>query len=86
MLQRCYDSDYYLRCPTYKDVTVCIDWHDFQVFGDWYDEQYKEDGWRLDKDLLGVDEEIYSPETCVFIPKELNNLFIRHDILVRVSR
>jgi len=78
MLQRYYSSDLHIKRPTYKDVTVCEDWHNFQVFGDWYDTQYKEEGWQLDKDLLSRGEKIYSPETCVFIPRELNS-FLTQD-------
>jgi len=73
MLERCCSSDYHIKYPTYKDVTVCDEWHNFQVFGEWYDEQYKEDDWQLDKDLLSGGKKIYSPETCVFIPRELNS-------------
>jgi len=78
MIEKCYSSDYHIKRPTYKDVTVCIEWHDFQVFGDWYDEQYKEDGWLLDKDLLSGNDKVYSPETCLFIPINLN-LFLSRD-------
>jgi len=77
MLERCYSSDYHRRQPTYKGVTVCDEWHNFQVFGDWYDKQYKEDDWQLDKDLLSGSKKIYSPDTCVFIPRELNNFLMR---------
>jgi len=79
MLERCYSSDFHIKYPTYKDVTVCEDWHNFQVFGDWYDNQYKEDGWQLDKDLLSGDKKVYSPDTCVFIPRELNSFLARQD-------
>jgi len=77
MLERCYSSDYHIKHPAYKDVTVCDEWHSYQVFGGWYDEQYKKDGWQLDKDLLGRDEKIYSPDTCVFIPRGLNSFLGR---------
>jgi len=73
ILKRCYSSDYHIKRPTYKDVTICDEWLNFQVFGDWYDEQYKEEGWHLDKDLLSRGKKIYSPDTCVFIPRELNS-------------
>jgi len=77
LLQRCYSSDYHTKRPTYKDVTVCDEWHNYQNFGDWYDNQYKEDDWQLDKDLLSRGEKIYSPEACVFIPRGLNSFLIR---------
>jgi len=74
ILQRCYD----LRYPIYKDAIVCDEWHNFQVFGEWYDNQHKEEGWQLDKDLLSGNDKVYSPETCVFIPIDLN-LFLSRD-------
>jgi len=77
MLKRCYSSDYHIEHPAYKDITVCDEWHNFQVFGEWYDEQYKKDGWRLDKDLLSRGNKVYSPDTCVFMPRELDVFLVR---------
>jgi len=79
LLQRCYSSDLHQKYPTYKGVTVCDEWHNYQVFGDWYDKQYKEEDWQLDKDLLSGNEKIYSPDTCVFIPRGLNSFLIRDE-------
>jgi len=31
--------------------------------------------WHLDKDIICSNCKIYSPETCMFIPSEINNLF-----------
>ena len=39
-------------------------------FHKWFNDNYVE-GWELDKDLLG-DGKTYSPESCCFIPKQLN--------------
>jgi len=77
MLNRCYSSDYHIKHPIYEDATVCKEWHNFQVFGEWYDNQRMEDGWQLDKDLLSGGKKVYSPDTCVFIPRELNIFLIR---------
>ncbi len=75
VLQRGYYKEYKLKNPTYKDVTVCEEWHDFQVFAKWYEENYVE-GWHLDKDILVKGNKTYSPETCCFVPREINNLFV----------
>ena len=73
MMQRCYDEKSLQRRPSYKSVSVCKEWHNFQIFGKWFDNNHI-DGWHLDKDILSrQDNKIYSPETCLFIPLELNS-------------
>ena len=72
MLRRCYSEKSFIRRPTYKDVTVCEEWHNFQTFVKWYEENYIE-GFHLDKDLLSKGNKIYSPETCCFISLEDNS-------------
>jgi len=71
MLERVYSPSKLEKCPSYKGTTVCKEWHNFQVFAKWFEENHVE-GWQLDKDLLSKGTKIYSPETCVFIPRELN--------------
>jgi len=78
MIKMCYDYDYRVKHPTCKDVTVCKEWHNFQVFGEWYDNQHKEDGWKLYRNLLSGNKKIYSPDTCAFMPRELN-LFLSRE-------
>lgn len=61
--------------PTYKDVTVCEEWHNFQNFAKWFEKNYNPKimkGWHLDKDILSGEDKIYSPETCCFVPPEIN--------------
>jgi len=74
MLERCYSEKFRIKYPTYKDVTVCEKWHNFQNFAKWFEENYVE-GFHLDKDILCKNCKIYSPETCCFVPQEINNLF-----------
>ena len=73
MLGRAYYLNYHKHQPTYLNATVCNEWHNLQTFGKWFEENYVE-GYELDKDLLS-DSKIYSPDTSIFIPRELN-LFI----------
>lgn len=76
IMSRCYSESY----PTYKDVTVCEEWHNFQNFAAWFEENYDPEvmeGWHLDKDIICKDCKIYSPETCAFVPQEINKLFIK---------
>lgn len=74
MLRRCYDAKTIEKQPTYKDVTVCNEWLCYDNFRTWFIKNYV-DGWQLDKDILSTDVKVYSPEVCVFVPKEINTLF-----------
>ena len=77
MIYRCYDSNFHERQPTYKDCTVCDEWHNFQNFAEWYIKQeFNGCDYCLDKDLLIDGNKIYSPETCVLAPRQINNLFL----------
>lgn len=80
MLGRCYSKDFLKRSPSYKDVTVCEEWHNFQNFAQWHEENWKDhmdSSWDLDKDILFKGNKIYSPETCCFVPQEINNLLCK---------
>ena len=76
MMKRCYSSSFHQNKPTYKDCKVCEDWLKFSNFYNYCQEnkQWLDLGYQLDKDLLIKNNKIYSPETCVFIPYELNML------------
>lgn len=76
MLQRCYDSKFHLKQPTYKECSVDSHWHNFQNFAFWFELHYN-NGWVLDKDLLIKNNKIYSTKTCCFLPKEVNTLFTK---------
>lgn len=75
MIRRCYDPKMLKESPTYVGCSVDERFHDFQDFADWfYDNPYSNLGYHLDKDLLFPNNKIYSPETCCFVPQELNSL------------
>lgn len=80
MLQRCYDPYYINKQLTYKDCVVCKEWHSFKIFAEWYEENYYNvfnQRMELDKDILYKGNKIYSPETCIFVPQRINNLFLK---------
>ena len=82
MLRRCYSGEYQKRYPTYKGCTVCKEWLNYSDFKKWYDVNYYEiEGERmaLDKDILVKGNKIYSPNTCVFVPQNINILFIKRN-------
>jgi hypothetical protein len=73
MLRRCYADELLKRRPTYIGCTVCDEWLTFSVFKSWMEKQE----WRgrhLDKDILVPGNKIYGPETCIFVPSNINNL------------
>ena len=85
MIKRCYSENTKVRSKTksYRGVTVCKEWHNFQNFAEWC---YKQEGfsskdekgksYHIDKDILVRGNKIYSPETCCFVPRAINNLLI----------
>ena len=82
MLRRCYDDKYQEKYLTYKNCEVCESWHNFQNFAEWFENNYYEiedEVMNLDKDILVKGNKIYSPETCVFVPQNINSLFVKRD-------
>lgn len=82
MFTRCYDDKYQEKYLTYKECVVCKEWYNFQNFAEWYYNNYYEikgQKMRLDKDILNKGNKIYSPNTCVFVPERINNLFVKRD-------
>ena len=65
------------RYPTY--IGASNGFEDFQTFADWATQQvgYGVPGFHLDKDLLVPGNKVYSPETCCFLPGEINNALRR---------
>ncbi len=78
LLQRCYDSNFHERSFTYKDCSVSDNWKNFQVFAEWHEKNYIV-GFALDKDILVKGNKVYSSETCCFVPKQINQLFVKCD-------
>lgn len=75
MLKRCYNPKYQERRPTYIDCSVCEEWLTFSNFRAWMEKQVWQDK-ELDKDILTPGNKIYSPDTCVFVTRQLNSFLI----------
>lgn len=75
MMARCYDPYTQKLQPAYIGCSVDPYFHSFQNFADFYvnHESYGL-GYNLDKDLLGGDNKVYSPETCTMLPPEINSM------------
>ena len=68
---------------TYANATVYTPWYNYQIFAKWAKENYYEiPGLKmeLDKDILTKGNKFYSPETCCFVPHNINTLFVKSDI------
>lgn len=82
MLRRCYDKKYQEKFPTYIGCIVCEEWLHYKNFKKWYDDNYYEiEGQKmcLDKDILIKGNKVYSPETCIFVPQNINSLFLKNN-------
>lgn len=73
MIKRCYDEKVQTKQPTYIGCTVTPEWLYFSTFKKWYDANYIA-GFHLDKDILVEGNKIYSPDTCRFVPTNINAL------------
>lgn len=76
MLERAYCEKSLEIRPTYSECSVVEEWHNFQVFAEWYYKQPNagRKGFHLDKDLLVYGNKEYGPNTCSFVPCEVNSL------------
>lgn len=79
MKTRCYNENYHETRPSYTQCSICDEWLDDKtLFYEWVDHNYYTiDGeqMHLDKDILVPGNKIYAPETCIFAPARINDLF-----------
>lgn len=59
----------------YSDCFVCEDWIKASNFKGWMEKQDWQ-GLQLDKDILVPGNREYGPNTCVFVPQEINKLLL----------
>lgn len=77
MLSRCYSDR---KRSSYQGCSVSDEFLNYTKFKEWCENQkgFKL-GFDLDKDILGGD--VYSPETCVFVPREINSVLTKREVL-----
>ena len=60
----------------YDDVDMCQEWRDFKVFRKWAEDNGYTDELCIDKDILcdhlKISPKVYSPDTCLWITREVN--------------
>jgi hypothetical protein len=76
LLSRCYNPKYKIRQPTYLGCSISENFKNYSYFYDWCQNQvgFGRESFHLDKDLIFKGNKLYSEETCLFLPRELNNL------------
>ena len=80
ILARCYGK-LHKKQITYLGCSVCNEWLVYSNFKKWFDDPangYRK-GYHIDKDILIRGNKVYSPETCCFVPPEINTLIVKHD-------
>ena len=81
MLKRCYNDTYKKKQPTYEGCEVSNNFLHYEYFYEWCHKQigFSNQDWHLDKDLLVKGNKVYSEDSCVFLPTEINILLVKSD-------
>ena len=81
ILNRVYNADKMDKYSSYIGCVVDESFLDYQNFFEWFKSEYYEvstgEEMHIDKDILYKNNKIYSPTTCVIVPKTINDLFIK---------
>ena len=82
MIYRCHRPPKTRKTRSYLSTKIHEPWYCFQEFAAWCNSRpdFLFQGWELDKDILFKGSKLYSPETCCFVPKDVNLLFVKKDI------
>lgn len=76
MLLRILDEKQLIKCPEYKDVSICKNWQYFTNFHNWMNNYIGDiTGLEIDKDIYIPGNKVYSSNTCCFVSKDINDLF-----------
>ena len=80
MLKRCYSTILKKKHPTYEDCEVSDNFKSYEYFYEWCHNQFgfNNKDWQLDKDLLIKGNKVYSEDSCIFIPSEINLLLVKN--------
>ena len=78
MLNRCYGDQIKNKTTSYQDCYVCEEWLSFSNFLLWW-KQNAIKGFCMDKDILHINNKIYSPNTVIFVPQSINAFVISNN-------
>ena len=78
LLSRCYNHKCQQRKPTYIGCSASENFKNYSYFYEWCQNQigFGQRGFQLDKDLISKGNKLYSEDTCLFLPNELNTFLI----------
>lgn len=77
LLARCYCKKTQAKKPSYVGCTLSDEWLVYSKFKHDVENMagFDKMDWELDKDILVEGNKIYSLETCLFVPREINSVF-----------
>ena len=83
MLRRCYSDDFKKRNQTYEGCEISDKFRSYEYFYEWCNKQvgFNNKDWQLDKDLLIKGNKVYSEDSCIFLPQEVNTLLTKREAL-----
>ena len=79
MLRRCYSDGFKKKNQAYEGCKCSENFKSYEYFYEWCNKQigFGVDGFELDKDLLIKGNKLYSEDSCVFLPHEINTVLIK---------
>lgn len=81
MLERVHVVEEVDKRASYRGCTIETSWYNFANFYSWAKQQKGalNSRWQLDKDIIVKGNKHYSPDTCCFVPSQINSLFTKRD-------